>query len=269
LLSERALSTLRLHRGEGRTVAVLVAIAFLADAGIMIAQSAIDALFFARYGVGKLPLMYALVGVAMFATTLGLAILLTRVGRARAFLLIPAVVVVAALGSRAALEAGAPWVYAALWLVRNIAQSTLILAVWGLAGLVADTRQAKRYFPVIAAGGVMGLVMGGVVTAPLAATLGSANLLFVWAALIAGAMALAWRLVRREGISLAVPGRRARGQRSGLSGGLTDVVRSDLLRWMSAANLLVALLFSLLYLAFSRVAVERYPNPDKLAVPVA
>jgi HEAT repeat protein len=34
---------------------------------------------------------------------------------------------------------------------------------------------------------------------------------------------------------------------------------------MSAANLLISLLFSLLYLSFSRVAVERYPDPDKLA----
>lgn len=266
MLSERALAAFRLHRGEGRTVALLVAIAFLADAGIMIAQSAIDALFFARYGVAKLPLMYALVGLTMFATTLGLATLLSRVGRARAFLLIPAAIIVAALGSRAALEAGASWVYAALWLVRNVAQFTLILAVWGLAGLVADTRQAKRFFPVIAAGGVMGLVVGGVVTAPLAATLGSANLLLIWAALIAGTTGLAWRLVRTEGISLATPRplvRRRRG--SDLTGGLTEVLRSGLLRWMSAVNLLISLLFSLLYLAFSRAAVEKYPDPDKLA----
>jgi len=265
MLSDHALAMLRLHRGEGRTVAVLVGIAFLADAGVMIAQSAIDALFFARYGVGKLPLMYVLVGVLMFATTIGLAALLTRAGRARSFLVIPAVIFAVALGSRAALEADAGWVYGALWLVRNIAQSTLILAVWGLAGLVADTRQAKRWFPVIAAGGVMGLVVGGVVTAPLAATLGSANLLFVWAALIAGATGLAWQLVHREGISLAAPPRRATGHGSELTGGLADVIRSGLLRWMSAADLLVALLFSLLYLAFSKVAVERYPNPDKLA----
>jgi HEAT repeat protein len=265
VLSERALATLRLHRGEGRTVGLLVGIAFLAEAGVMIAQSAIDALFFARFGVGKLPLMYALVGLAMFATTLGLATLLTRAGRARAFLLIPASIIVVALGSRVALEAGASWVYAALWLVRNVAQFTLVLAVWGLAGLVADTRQAKRFFPVIAAGGVMGLVLGGVVTAPLAATLGSANLLFVWAALVAGATGLAWRLLRTEDISLAAPRTRTGRRGPGLAGGFTDVVRSGLLRWMSAANLLISLLFSLLYLSFSRVAVERYPDPDKLA----
>jgi HEAT repeat protein len=175
------------------------------------------------------------------------------------------VIFAAALGSRAALETGAPWVYAVLWLVRNVAQSTLILAVWGLAGLVADTRQAKRIFPVVAAGGVLGLVIGGLATAPLAATLGSANLLLVWAALIAGAMGLAWRLVRTEGVSLATPRARGRSHGSELTGGLIDVVRSGLLRWMGAANLLIALLFSLLYLAFSKVAVERYPGPDKLA----
>jgi len=265
VLSDRALATLRLHRGEGRTVALLVAIAFLAESGLMIAQSAIDALFFAQYGVEKLPLLYALVGGVMFATTLAVATLLTRVGRARAFLLIPALVFAAALGSRAALEAGAPWVDGALWLVRNVTQSTLILTVWGLAGLVADTRQAKRYFPVIAAGGVLGLIIGGLATVPLAATLGSANLLLVWAALVAGATGLAWQLVRTEGISLAAPRRRATAHGSDLIGGLADVVRSSLLRWMSAAQLLIALLFSLLYLAFSRVAVERYPDPDKLA----
>jgi HEAT repeat protein len=265
VLSERALATLRLHRSEGRTVAVLVAIAFLLQAGMMIAQSATDALFFARYGVEKLPLLYVLVGAAMFATTLGVTALYTRIGRARAFLLIPILIFAAALASRAALEAGASWVYGALWLLRNVAEFTQIFAVWGLAGLVADTRQAKRYFPLIAAGGVLGLIIGGLSTAPLATTLGSANLLLVWAALVAAATGLAWRLVRTEGISLATPRRRSRGRGFEIMQGLLEAARPGLLRWLSAGQLLIALLFSLLYFAFSKAAVERYPDPDKLA----
>src|ERR671919_692050 len=265
MLSQRILPTLQLHRGEGRTVALLVAIAFLLQAGMMIAQSATDALFFARYGVEKLPLLYGLVGAAMFATTLGITALYTRIGRARAFLLIPILIFAAALGSRGALEASASWIYGALWLVRNVAEFTQIFAVWGLAGLVADTRQAKRYFPLIAAGGVMGLIIGGVGTAPPATMLGSANLLLVWAALVAGATALAVQLVRTAGISLASSRRRRRRHGSDLMAGLADAVRPGLLRWMSAAELLIAVLFSLLYLAFSKVAVERYPDPDELA----
>ena len=204
MLSERALATLRLHRGEGRTVAILVAIAFLADAGVM-SLRAPSMLCFSRVLGREAPAHVRAGRGGDVRDDSRPRTLLARAGRARAFLLILVAVLATALCSRAALEAGASWIYAALWLVRNIAQSILILAVWGLAGLVADTRQAKRYFPVIAAGGVMGLVVGGVATAPLAATLGSANLLLVWAILVAGATGLAWRLVRREGISLAPP----------------------------------------------------------------
>ena len=51
----------------------------------------------------------------------------------------------------------------------SVAEFTCLLAIWGLAGLVSDTRQAKQFFPLIAAGGVVGLIMGGLPQA-LAAT---------------------------------------------------------------------------------------------------
>ena len=47
-------------------------------------QSAIEALFFDRYGVGKLPVMYLVLGATMFLATLGYGVLLARLGRGRA-----------------------------------------------------------------------------------------------------------------------------------------------------------------------------------------
>jgi HEAT repeat protein len=229
----------------------------------MIAQSSIDALFFARYGVDRLPTMYLLVSVAMFLTTVGVGVLLARVGRSRAFLVILAIISVTALAGRAALETEAAWIYSALWLVQSVAEFTGLLAVWGLAGLVADTRQAKRFFPLIAAGGVVGLVMGGAATGSLAAAFGSENLLLVWAGLMAGATVVAWRLVATRAAA-PEPKERRRGPR-GLAGALADVRRSPLLRWMSAGALLTAFLFSLLYLPFADAAAERYPDEDELA----
>src|SRR5215211_7353883 len=96
VLGRRLQAVLRVHPGEGSTLTLAVAVAFLADAAIMIAQSSIDALFFARYGVGRLPIMYLLVGVAMFVTTIGVGALLARFGRSRAFLVIPALISVTA-----------------------------------------------------------------------------------------------------------------------------------------------------------------------------
>lgn len=262
VLAHRLQAVLRVHPGEGRTLALAVAVAFLADAAIMIAQSSIDALFFARYGVENLPKLYLIVGVAMFLTTAGVGALLARVGRERVFVVIPAAISVAALVGRAALEAEATWVYGALWILQSVAEFTCLLAIWGLAGLVSDTRQAKRFFPLIAAGGVVGLIAGGLVTGPLAAALGSENLLLVWAALMGAAAAVAWRLVSTRPPAEA---RHTRRRTPGLLAAVRDVRASQLLRWMSAGALLTSLLFSLLYLPFSNAAAERYPDADDLA----
>ena len=261
MLGRRLQAVLRVHPGEGRTLALAVAVAFLADAAIMIAQSSIDALFFARYGVENLPKLYLVVGVAMFLTTAGVGVLLARVGRERVFVLIPGAITVAALVGRAALEAEAAWVYGALWVLQSVAEFTCLLAIWGLAGLVSDTRQAKRFFPLIAAGGVVGLIVGGLVTGPLAAALGSENLLLVWAALMGAATAVAWRLTSVRPVEAP----RARRRAPGVLDAVRDVRASPLLRWMSAGALLTALLFSLLYLPFSKAAAERYPDADELA----
>lgn len=265
-LARRARSILGLHSGEGGTVALAMGVSFLASAGIMIAQSAIDALFFARYGADRLPVMYLLVGVAMFATTAAVGALLARLGRGLAFLLIFGLISFAALVGRAAILTDESWVYGALWLVYSVAEFIQLLAVWGLAGLVADTRQAKRFFPVISAGSVSGLIVGGAATAPLAKALGSENLLVAWAVLSALAAGLGWRLVRtRAAAALARPPLHARRRTAGLSEGLRDVRHSELLRWVSVGALLTTLMFSLLYLPFSQAAAARYPDPDDLA----
>src|SRR5215204_5491496 len=137
------------------------------------------------------------------------------------------------------------------------------LPIWGLAGLVSDTRQAKRFFPLIAAGGVVGLVGGGLVTGPLAAALGSENLLLVWAVLMGAAAAVAWRLTSVRPSTAEVP--RARRRPPALLAAVRDVRASPLLRWISAGALVTSLLFSLLYLPFSKAAAERYPDADELA----
>ena len=255
----------RLRPGEIGTLGPAVAMAFLGSAGLGIAQSSIDALFFARYGVDLLPAMYVVVGLAMFATTLAFAALLGRLGRPRTFLLTLAAIAVAAVVARIAAATGGRPIYAALWLVYNVAESTELLALWGVAGLIADTRTAKRFFPLIGAGSVLGVIVGGTATGPLAAAFGSENLLVVWAVLAASTAALALWLVRTH-VDVAGPSRRATASASGvLVQGFRLVTTSELLRWMAAATLLTSLLFSLLYLPFSAAAAERYPDPDELA----
>ena len=116
----------------------------------------------------------------MFLATLGLSVLLGRLGRGRAFLAIPAAIALVAGGSWVVLATGAGWIYPTLWLLRGASEFLLGLAVWGLAGLVTDTRQAKRFFPLIGGAAVLGQVLAGLGTRPLARWLGAENLILVW-----------------------------------------------------------------------------------------
>ena len=110
--------------------------------------------------------MYVVLGVTMFLLTLGFGALLGRVGRGRACLLVPSVLAVMAAVGRVALSADIAWITQALWLLQGAAQFLVALSVWGLAGIVTDTRQAKRFFPLIGAGGVLGYVIGGLARSP-------------------------------------------------------------------------------------------------------
>src|SRR5437867_9362979 len=65
-------------------------------------------------------------------------------------------------------------------------------------GIVVDTRQAKRLFPLFAAGWILGSVIGGLSTHPLANRIGAQNLLIVWAIGLVAAFALGRLLLERS-----------------------------------------------------------------------
>src|SRR4029453_1459297 len=76
--------------------------------------------------------------------------------------------------------------------------------VWGTAGVVTDTRRAKRLFPLFAAGEILGSVGGARLTGPLVRVIGTENLLLVWAASLAVSFALC-RVVLSAAGTLAQP----------------------------------------------------------------
>jgi HEAT repeat protein len=256
---------LRLSPDERGTVVLSSSAAFLSAAGLTIAASSIDALVFANYGVDELPTLYLLLGVTMFAASLGVSALLARLGRGRAFLAIPLAIGAVAILARIALVADASWIYPVLWLLRGAAEFLLSLAVWGLAGLVTDTRQAKRFFPLIGGAAVLGQVLGGLATKPLAAAIGADNLIVVWIGALAVVVVLGRRLAARAGPAASAPPRHAGSVLDDIRQGLRTVRRSALLRWMSVGSILFSTLFFSLYLPFSAAATARYPAPDDLA----
>jgi HEAT repeat protein len=258
--------TLRIRTGEGRLAALLAGLMFVSMAAIAIGESGIDALFFDRIGTDVLPQMYLLQGGATFVAMLGLTGVLGRIGPRRSYMLAPLALGALVLAERIVLFTDVRWIYPVLWV--TVALATLIQGIflWGTAGAVVDTRQAKRLFPIFAAGGILGSVVGGLITRPLASTIGAENLLLVWV----GALGAAFVLCRSalgpvvNGASRRVARRRASALRD-MAQGFAFVRRSRLLVWMTAAAVFFSILFYSLYLPYAQAASDRFPDADELA----
>lgn len=256
---------LRIHEGEERVVALVMALMFVATAAITVGESGVEALFFARVGAGALPSMYLLQGGVTFAAMLVLTDTFGRLGPRRAYLVAPVALGLFVFAERFVLVADSGWTYRLLWI--TVALGTLVQAIflWGTAGAVVDVRQAKRLFPIFGAGGILGSVVGGLATRPLAAAVGTTNLLLVWAAGLGGAFLLARLLLGPPPARVPRRPRRDVHGVQALRAEVAFVCRSRLLTLMTVASVLFSVLFYVLYLPYARAAAERFPNVEQLA----
>lgn len=257
---------LSIKQHETGAVFPFIGIMLLTSMGAALGGTGIEALFFARFGVEYLPYMYIGLGLASMLT---LFVVIGALGRVPRRVLYPAVPLLAAVlivGARLALITGANVLYPVLWLGREILNSVLALALWGMAGAVFDARQAKRLFPLFTASKIFGQALGGFVTGAMAAWIGADNLIAVWA----GMLLLAFFLVRALGwmVSDEPQARARRRQPSVLEEvrrGYRYVRGSPLLTWIAVSTVLFSVLFFSIALPFSRAAAEQFPDENSLA----
>src|SRR5438445_230807 len=248
-------------------VGSVVGLLFVASAGSTIGESGVNALFFERIGPDALPVMYLAQGVTGLVAMLVLTGSLARSDRRRAYIVMPALLAVVVVVERAIVATDVHWIYRALWLTVAVASLVQSVYLWGAAGAVTETRRAKRLFPLLGSGAILGSVVGGLLTGPLAAAIGVGNLLLVWAACLVGACFLGARVLglrRQERIVRRRARRRASALRD-ITEALSFVRRSPLLMWMTAAGVLFSVLFYSLFLPFAQAATARYPDPEALA----
>jgi HEAT repeat protein/ATP/ADP translocase len=258
---------LKIAPGEQPVALRLLAMMVLVWTGFALGGNAVESLLFVRFGPSALPYLFVCLGVLTFGLMLVLNALLGRARPRRMLLLTLLGMAGAVLGMRILLLFDTRWLYPPMWLAMMVMWTVAGVAVWGIAGAVHDTRQAKRLFPLYVAGLILGWAAGGFGTAPLARWLGAENLLFLWAAGLIGTYALA-RSALRVGGAIAER-RRGRGGtvsvRAQLSDGLRSVRESPLLLWMTVTLVLLALLYFSLAFLFARAATERFPDADRLA----
>jgi hypothetical protein len=142
--------------------------------------------------------MFLGLGVTSMVISFGTTAALGRIPRRLLYVAIPLVLALVLVIARLALLTGARWLYPVLWLGKEILNSLTGIMIWGIAGFVCDTRQAKRLFPLFNASRILGQVVGGFATGLLVASLGIENLLLAWAAALLLAFVLSRTILRSQ-----------------------------------------------------------------------
>ncbi|MEO5888249.1 MAG: MFS transporter, partial [Anaerolineales bacterium] len=264
----RLSSLLSIKLGEERIASLTIGIMLLTALGASLGGTAIEALFFARFGVEYLPYMFVGLGITNMIMSFGVTAILSRVPRQILYIAVPLLISILLIIARFALLTGANWLYPALWLGKEALNILVSLVLWGIAGLVCDTRQAKRLFPLFNAARILGQVIGGFITGLLVASIGTENLLLVWAGALLIAFLLSRALLAGQQTAPA-PARKSRRKQPTLAQemqrGYQYVRGSKLMTWISISTIFFSMLYFSISLPFSRVVTEQFPNEDSLA----
>ena len=189
---------LQLKPGEPVAVAILFGWYFCVIGAAFIARAVRDSLFLAHLSADRLPAMYIATPLVLTLVGLGYARIEGRVRRDRLVFATSIGGAVAMLASRLLLGTG-DWIYYALYVAASVIQGLAIMQLWTVASDRFTSRDAKRVFGLIGAGGTAAdIVIGGVI-AVLAPWMGAENLLFVCAGLLVAVAALSVMLRRRSG----------------------------------------------------------------------
>lgn len=167
-----------------------------------------DAVFLSKFGLTELS--YLMIGIAVVSGFLVAAFTRLTAGVPRNLLtfgsngFIALTLIVIAHG----LHLGWPGMSWLLYVWSAVFGLVLVAEFWLLANDLFHAREAKRLFPIVGAGAILGGVVGGAVSGWLAKPLGAANLLLVVAAELVLASVLAHLAFRRRPAEVRVEPRR-------------------------------------------------------------
>ena len=166
-----------------------VVLLFLVRSSGIFLNNYAETAFLKRYGVEYMPIVNMLNAVVTFFVMGVMTGFMTRLPGARLLARLFVFCGLSVACIRAIIPFGIDLVYPALFMLKSQYEVLLALLFWNLANDLFNTRQSKRLFPLITAGGVIGQILGSFATPLVARWLHLDNLLLVY---MVTALAGAW-----------------------------------------------------------------------------
>ena len=136
--------------------------------------------FLKRFGVEYLPIVNVANSLSTFFIMAFMTGLMARIPGSRMLTYMLLFCGVSVAGLRLVVPLGFDLIYPVLYVLKAQYEALLALVFWNLANDLFNTRQSKRLFPLITAGGVIGGIIGSFATPPLAKAISMDNLMLVY-----------------------------------------------------------------------------------------
>ena len=176
----KLLDLLKIYEEELTLFLWAAVLLFIIRSSGIILNNYAETAFLKRYGVEYLPMVNMLNAVATFFVTGFLAAFLNKTPGARllSYVFIFSGIVVTVI--RVLIPYGIDLLYPLLFMLKSQFELLHALLFWNMCNDLFNTRQSKRLFPLLTAGGVIGLILGSFGTPHFASLFSMDNLLYLY-----------------------------------------------------------------------------------------
>jgi len=175
---------LDIHPDENRAFSWTTGLMFLILFSEMLFANFADTAFIKRFGVEYLPEMFVIDAVLVF---FAMDLIRGLVGRYSATTILTRIFIIFAtieILCRFLILLDISLLYPAMYILRQQFNGVMLVIFWNICNDIFDTRQSKRIFPLITAGGILGRILGSFSTNFLSQVTRLDNLLLISAGLL-------------------------------------------------------------------------------------
>ena len=178
----KILSLLKVYEEEISLLLWTTALLFIIRSAGIILNNYAETAFLKRYGVEYLPVVNMLNAVATSFIIGALTVFMGKISGARLLSYIFIFSGISVTLIRQLIPFGFDILYPLLFMLKSQFELLHTLLFWNMCNDLFNTRQSKRLFPLMTAGGLIGLILGSVGTPYFAKTFALDNLLYIYLA---------------------------------------------------------------------------------------
>ena len=259
-----------IRENEYKHVFYFFIVYLIAGCGNAFGRSSTDALFFKRFGIEYLPIMYIVLGVSLSLISIFYAAFADRIKPERFFITLYILMIGALIITWSVMSYGTTnYIYPVYFVVYEVASEVFLIHAAFYLSQNFDSMQAKRVFPVIMSGALIGSIIGGTVVSLISTKIGVQNIIILWCVLLGTSISLIAYWHKKNGSS---PYYRAQYKSSKqfkqavsqITFGAKLLKSSNLLKFSSIALFFMVITFYVLCYSVNRVYTTTFTTEEEL-----